>query len=86
MFFFVETETERNRTKAGRELVEGEKSIAVRIEGIKYVLQLLRTERELSVQPLFKKTQNTAATDENINPTVAITTATWALRAQTLVQ
>lgn len=47
---------------------------------MKDVLQLLRTEGESAVQPLFNKTQNTAAEARNkslkdINETVAITTA-----------
>lgn len=58
-------ETDCRRTKAGGELVEGEVFIAVGIKGIKYVLQLLRTEREPAVQPLFNKTQNTAAIAKN---------------------
>ena len=54
-------ETDYKRTEARGELVVGQESVAVGIEGIEHVLQLLWAERELAVQPLFSKTQNTAA-------------------------
>lgn len=38
-----EHETERKRTKAEGELFQGEVSVVIRIKGIKYILQLLRT-------------------------------------------
>lgn len=65
MILSFQVETDCKHTKAGGELVEGEESIAVGIKGIKHILQLLRTEREPVVQPLFNKTQNTAAIAKN---------------------
>lgn len=53
------------RTEAGGKLVEREVAVAIGVKGVKDVLQLLRTEGESAVQPLFNKTQNTAAEAKN---------------------
>lgn len=52
----VQIQSVCKRTKARGELAESEVSIAVRIQSIEYVLQLIRAERELAIQPLFDKT------------------------------
>lgn len=51
--------TDWKHTKARGKLVEREVSVAIGVKGMKYVVQLLRTEREPAVQPLFNKTQKT---------------------------
>lgn len=53
-----EAETRRRRTEAGGELVEGEESVAVGVQGLKDVVQLLGAERKPPVQPLLDDTQH----------------------------
>lgn len=43
-------------TKAQGEFLQGEVSIAVRVQGVKDVLQLLGTEGQLSMEPLWSRT------------------------------
>lgn len=75
----MEVETIRRHTKARGELVEGEESVAVRVQGFEHVLQLLRAEREPPVQPLVNNTEHSCIRQKqslrDANESVAITTA-----------
>lgn len=76
---------EKKHTEAGGKLVQREVPVAIGVEGVKDVVQLLRTEGESAVQPLFNETQNAAAEAkkqslQDINQSVAITTAAAAPR------
>lgn len=74
-----EAETTQRHTEARGELVEGEESVAVRVQGLKDVLQLLGAERKPPVQPLLNDTQHSCIRQKqslrDANEGVAITTA-----------
>ena len=61
----IKLENDWKHTEARGELIISEVSIAIRVKGIEYVLQLLLTKGKLTIQSLVNKTENTAAIWKN---------------------
>lgn len=61
----MEVETPQGRTKARGEFVEGEESVAVRVQGFEHVLQLLGAQRKPPVQPLVNNTEHSCVHQKN---------------------